>query len=244
MTREVREWWEATADAFQSEIDLDVGVNWTGFDAGGLDLLGDVSGDAVLELGCGGGQCAVAVAKQGASVTGIDLSIAQLAHARSLADEHDVDIHLLQGDVTDLSALSADSFDVAFNAYVFQWVGDLADCFTDTHRVLRPDGRFVFSMPHPVYDLADPESMQIEDSYFDTGRQATSYDGMDIEQVTYRHRVSDVVNALIDTGFQIDGLYEPGSADPADYEPGPWGERTPELMSKLPATLAIEARAR
>lgn len=241
MTREVQAWWEATSAYFQADIDLAVGVNWTGFDDGGLALLKDVEGSDVLELGCGGGQCAVALAQRGANVTGIDLSREQLTYARALAAEHDADVALLQADVTDLGLFPDDTFDVAFNAWVFQWVGDLAACFAETYRVLQPGGRFVFTMPHPFYDVVDTDTHAIEESYFNTGRQVTAHDGMDVDQVTYRHTISDVYNPLSAAGFRVDRLLEPGTDDPDAYEEGPWGYHTPELMSKLPATLGFVA---
>lgn len=243
MTEEVEDWWDATADAFQEAIDLDVGVNWTGFGHGDLELLTDVEDEDVLELGCGGGQCTVALAKRGADVTGIDLSEEQLAHARALADEHGVDIDVRKGSVTDLEGFDDGCFDVAFNAWVFQWVEDLAACFEETHRVLRPGGRFVFSMPHPVYEVTEGSSHEVTESYFETGRLEITHDGMDVDQVLFRHTVSDVVNALVDAGFVVDRMLEPGTSDPDDYEPGPWGEYTPELMSKLPSVLVFETHA-
>ena len=42
-------------------------------------------GRRILEVGCGGGQCSIAFAKQGAIAAGLDLSDAQLDHARSAA---------------------------------------------------------------------------------------------------------------------------------------------------------------
>ena len=244
MTEEVKAWWELTAEWFQDEIDLDIGVNWTGSTTDDdLTLLDDVAGADVLELGCGGGQCSVALARRGANVTGIDLSAEQLSFARGLADEYDVNVEFLQGDVTDLGMFPDDAFDVAFNAYVLQWIDDLATCFCETHRVLRPGGRFVFAMPHPVYPLADPDSHTVEESYFDTGRQVTQYDDLDQEMVTYRHRVSDVHNALVGAGFRVERIREPGSDDPDDYKEGPWGEEQPALLAKLPSTLVFEARA-
>ena len=244
MTEEVRDWWEATADYFQDEIDMDVGINWTGQWAPEVDLFddGDLAGAAVLELGCGGGQCAVAVAERGADVTGIDLSAAQLAHARDLVAEHGVDVELLRADVTDLGMFADESFDVAFNAWVFQWVGDLAACFDETYRVLRPGGRFVFSVPHPFFDVVDPDSLQVVDSYFDTGRQVVSHDGGDVDQVTYRHSVGGVHNALREAGFQIEQLLEPGIDDPDAYGSGPWGEFVPELLHRVPSVLIVDAK--
>jgi len=243
MTGEVKRWWELTAAWFQDDIDLDVGVNWTGTTSDDdLRLLPDVADREVLELGCGGGQCSVALAERGANVTGIDISEEQLSFARELAADHDADVAFVQGDVTDLG-FRDDAFDVAFNAYVFQWVDDLAACFRETHRVLHPEGRFVFSMPHPVYDLADPDTHRVEESYFDVGRQVTTQPDLDRDMVTYRHRVSDVHNALVGAGFRVERVREPGSDDPADYEDGPWGEAKPELLAKLPSTLVFEARA-
>jgi len=241
---DVEAWWDATADYFQEEIAIGAGVDWTGLGYGDLDLLGDVEGGDILELGCGGGQCSVALAADGADVTGIDISSEQLAHARRLAADHGVDVEFAQGDVTDLGAFPDESYDVGFNSWVFQWVGDLAACFAETHRVLRPGGRFVFSMPHPVYELADAESHRITDSYFDTGRQETTHDEVDVDQVTSRHTVGGIVTDLVRAGFDVERMHEPGTPDPSDHEPGPWDEFTPELMSKLPAVLVVEARKR
>jgi len=241
MTKAVRDWWETTSEYFQAEIDMEVGVNWMGLGYGDLDLLGGVGGLDILELGCGGGQCAVALAKRGATVTGLDVSTEQLAHARELAAEHGVDVDLVQGDVTSLG-FGPEQFDIAFNAWVFQWVGDLAACFGETHRVLRPGGRFVFSMPHPVYELVDAETHEIEESYFDTGRYVLSHEEMDIDQVMFRHTVSGIYNALVEAGFTVERLREPGTANPEDYEPGPWGEFTPALMSNVPPVLVVETR--
>lgn len=242
MTEDVKDWWDATANYFQEELDAGVGVDWTGSGYGSLDLLEDVEDGDVLELGCGGGQCSVALAADGADVTGLDVSKQQLAHARRLAAEHDVDVEFVQGDVTDLGMFRDESYDVAFNAWVFQWVGDLATCFEETHRVLRPGGRFVFSLPHPVYELADVDSHRITESYFDTGRYEISHEEVDVDQVMFRHTVSGIFNDLTDAGFDVERMHEPGTPDAADYEPGPWGEFTPELMSKLPAVLVVEAR--
>ncbi|MFB6151229.1 MAG: class I SAM-dependent methyltransferase [Haloarculaceae archaeon] len=240
MTEEVKRWWEATAASFQSAIDLPVGINWAGFGTADLDLLTDVAGADVVELGCGGGQCTVELARRGADVVGVDLSAAQLAHARDLAAEHGVDVDLLEADLTALP-LTDGRFDVAFNAWVFQWVGDLAAAFAEAHRVLRPGGRLVFATPHAVYGLADAETHEVTESYFDTGRHVIRVDDRDPDQVVYRHRVSDVVNAVVDAGFRVERLLEPGSDDPDDYDPGPWGEMTPELMAKLPTTLVVDA---
>jgi len=241
MTEEVKQWWEATSGYFQEEIDMPVGVDWTGPGAPDIDLFEDVAGTKILELGCGGGQCTVALAKRGAEITGLDLSTEQLEYARELAAEHDADLEFLQGSVTDLGMFDDNSFDVAFNAFVFQWVDDLGACFAETYRVLRPGGRFVFSMPHPFYEITDPETHTVEESYFDTGKQITDYEEMDVDKVSYRRTVSDVYNALLDAGFDVTKMHEPGTDDPDAYDEELW-EFQPDHMALVPPTLVVDAR--
>ncbi|MWV40556.1 hypothetical protein [Natrialba sp. INN-245] len=54
--------------------------------------------------------------------------------------------------------------------------------------------------------------------------------------------MGDIYNGLVGSGFAVERMREPGTSDPEDYDPGPWGEFTPELMSKLPAVLIFETR--
>lgn len=220
---------------------MGVGVDWTGPWAPDIELFDAVGGRDILELGCGGGQCTVALAQQGASVTGIDLSREQLRHASSLADEHDVEIRLLEGDVTDLGMFDDEEFEVAFNACVFQWVEDLDSCFGETFRVLEPGGRFVFALSHPFFDVIDSDTLAVEESYFDLGEHVVEHEDMDVDQVTYRHPIHEVHSALVDAGFHVQQIREPGSSDPDDYGHGPWGEHTPEAMATVPSTLLFDA---
>jgi len=67
-----------------------------------LCLLGDVRGKQVIEIGCGGGQNAIALARWGATCVGIDPSPAQLAHARRLGNQHGMRIQFATGMAEDL----------------------------------------------------------------------------------------------------------------------------------------------
>lgn len=241
MTEEVKQWWEATATYFQEEADIDPGVDWTFSHRRDLDLLDDVEGIDALEMGCGGGQMTVGLAERGANVTGIDLSEEQLAHARELVEERGVDVELRQGDVTDLP-FEDEAFDLAYNAFVFQWVEEIATAFEEADRVLRPGGRFVFTTPHPFDNVVEPETHEVAESYFETGRHVVVDESLDPNLVTYRNTVSDYHNALVDAGFEIERMLEPGTSDPEDYEAGPWGEHPTELLAKVPETLGFVAR--
>jgi SAM-dependent methyltransferase len=244
MRRDIKRRWELTSDEFQETTDVSVGINWGWDGVDDEELLGDVDGLDVLELGCGGGQDTVGLARRGANVTGVDLTRQQLYHAVELFDEYDLDVDVVEGDVTDLP-FAADEFGLAYNTHVFQWVPDLPAAFAEAHRVLRADGRFVFSIPHPLASMLDPETHEVVESYFDTGEQVI-HDGREEypDMVTYRRKVSDVYNALVEAGFEVDRLLEPGSADPDAYEAGPWGNSPPELQAKRPGVLVVAATVR
>jgi SAM-dependent methyltransferase len=239
--RETRDWWNATSEYFQAEGAIPVGIHYGPGcpDDDALGLLPDVEGADVVELGCGGAQCAVGLARRGvASVTGVDLSTEQLAFADRLTTEHGVDASLLVGDVTDLP-FAADAFDLAFSAYAFQWVEDLDACFTEAARVLREDGSFVFSLPHPFYEAFDPDTRDLARSYFGPAERRTAHEGIEPDQVLYHHRFEVIHGTLRDAGFAVETLLEPGTGDPDAYEER-WSSK-PELMAMVPRTLVVRA---
>lgn len=246
MEDQAREWWNSWAEQFQEEYgggEIDVGVAWgPGAPEGDdLGLLGDLAGTKAIELGCGGAQFGIAVSERGADVTGVDISAEQLAYARALADERDQDVEFVETSVTDMPMIPDATYELAFSAWAFQWVADLDACFAEAYRILEDGGRFVFSVDHPYYKILDPETHDFERSYFDDSPRRAYSDSLDAEMVVYRRPVSEVVNRLIDAGFTIEELREPGYADPDDYE-SEFGSYVPELMAKVPPTVVYAAR--
>ncbi len=241
---QARRWWDAWAETFQEEGGHSIAVAFgPGAPEGDdLGLLGDVDGVDAVELGCGGAQFGIALAQQGANVTGVDVSAEQLAYARDLAAEHGVDVDFRHRSVTDLNGVDDDSFDLAFSAFAFMWVEDLQACFAEAHRVLRDGGRLVFSVDHPFYKTLDPESGDVVRSYFSGEPKRAYSESLDAEMVVYRRPVSEIVNGLLEAGFTIERLEEPGYDDPAAYE-ADFGSFEPELMAKVPPTLVVAAEA-
>src|SRR5437879_2722289 len=124
MSREAQRWWEAFAPEYQRvcQIPVDVHYGPGSPNEAELQLIGSVAGKAVLELGCGGAQCAIAFAKQGATVTAVDITAAQLTFATDLAARHGVTITFYQRDMTDLAPIPAESQDIVFSAFAFGYV--------------------------------------------------------------------------------------------------------------------------
>lgn len=113
-------------------------------------LLPDLSGRAVLDIGCGTGRVSsIALDRGAASIVGVDLSPAMLneAHARS-----DPSITFAKGDACALP-FDASSFDVVLCSLVLGHVERLDDALSEINRVLRPGGRVVITGFHPFATL-------------------------------------------------------------------------------------------
>ena len=233
--------WDRYAAAYQSGAQLPTTVAHYGPDIATeaeLRLLGDLKGKRVLELGCGGAQCSIAFAKQGATAIGVDFSAEQLAFARRLCEREEVRIELRQGDLADLAFLRADSIDLVFSGYAFGYVDDLNRVFRQVHRVLKVGAPLVFSLPHPAYDMIDDdaeEPLLIRRSYFD--RTPIDYEMDGIGFTDYHHTLSDLYMSLVRASYRIDVILEP---EPRADAPRSTAWREP--FSKVPRTLIVRAR--
>jgi len=109
-----------------------------------LQVLGDVAGKDVLELGCGAAQWAVLLAQQGARMSGLDNSARQLEHARERMAAAGVDFPLVHAAAESIP-LPDGSFDVVFCDHGALTLGDPLVVVPEVSRLLRPDGLFAFS---------------------------------------------------------------------------------------------------
>ncbi|MEK7098552.1 MAG: class I SAM-dependent methyltransferase [Patescibacteria group bacterium] len=122
-----------------------------------LALVGDVSGKTVLDMGCGDGRYSLIFAQNGARVIATDASehqieIAQQRHAHP-------NIAYNMSDVS--AAPEPASVDVAFaNLVVPSLSGtDKLDALVSTaKRTLKPGGKFIFSVLHPLYIAAEQDT--------------------------------------------------------------------------------------
>lgn len=110
-----------------------------------LDRLGDVTGKAVLDYGCGHGMGAVVLARRGAHVTAVDLSADYLAEARKRAAANSVAIDFVQADAHLLPFADATFSAVWGNAILHHL--DLAVAGQEIRRILKPGGVAVFCEP-------------------------------------------------------------------------------------------------
>jgi SAM-dependent methyltransferase len=107
-----------------------------------LDLAGPLEGRDVLDVGCGDGAYALAAARAGAHVTGLDRSAAAVGAARARAEGEGLAVDLQVGDASALS-FPAERFDVVLAVTVLCFVESPARAVAEMARVLRPGGVLV-----------------------------------------------------------------------------------------------------
>lgn len=234
--------WDREADDYQrehGEFLRDAGFIWSpeGLDEADVCLLGDVEGRRVLEIGCGAGQCARWLRSQGATAIGVDLSFRQLQHSRRLDDETSVAVPVSCATATALP-FAAHSFDLGCSAFgALPFLVDIGAALREVTRVVRPGGRFVFSVVHPIRQLfADDPSengLRVTRSYFDESAYVESdADGV-ATYVEPHHTLTAWVTAITRAGLRIDALIEPEWPAGLTREWGGWG---PIRGAYLPGT--------
>jgi SAM-dependent methyltransferase len=192
-----------------------------------LDLLGDVRGTRVLDVGCGPGLYAEALIERGAEVIGLDASPEMVALARRRIPGFDARVHDLE---TPIDWLPSASFDLEVAALVVHHVDGRGAMFDELFRLLRPGGRLVVSTHHPTNDW-----MRLGGSYFEI--EAVEEDWHDGRwHVRYwRQPLERTCAEFTDAGFMIERVVEP--------QPHPdMASRYPEDHAKLttdPAFIAF-----
>jgi SAM-dependent methyltransferase len=243
-----RRWWDADADAYHAEHGAflgDADFVWCpeNLRENDVHLLGDVAGTLVLEVGCGSAPCARYLKVAGARVVAFDLSAGMLRHAIDAAGRSGVDVPLLQADVCELPFL-ADSFDIAFSAFgAIPFVADSAGAMAEVARVLRPGGRWVFSVTHPMRwmfpDDPGPRGLTVIQSYFDRSPYV-EVDADEVPAYVEHHRtMGDRIRELVAAGFVVDDVLEPEW--PEDFD-GTWGQWSPERGEMFPGTAIFVCR--
>jgi SAM-dependent methyltransferase len=120
-----------------------------------LQVLGDVEGRQILELGCGGAQWSTALTRRGARPVGLDLSERQLEHARRLQRETGIRFPLVHADAQRVPFADR-SFDVVFADHGAFSFADPYRTVPEAARVLRDGGLLAFSHTSPIRELVTP----------------------------------------------------------------------------------------
>jgi cyclopropane fatty-acyl-phospholipid synthase-like methyltransferase len=176
-----------------------------------LELMGEFTNQRILDLGCGDGTFGrEALAKGCQTYLGIEGSSNMVKSARQVLDG-------TTGKVVHATvekwSYPTQVFDLVISRLVLHYVKDVDAVFRQVHETLTDNGRFVFSVEHPVITSCDrgwqgigKRQDWLVDNYFDTGQRTTSWMGGQV--IKYHRTVENYFVSLQRAGFFVESLRE------------------------------------
>ena len=198
-----------------------------------LPFVKDIAGKAVCVLGSGDNEVAFALAGLGGQVTSVDISERRLQVAAERARVVGLQLSFLRADVTDLSALDADCFELVFTGgHMAVWVSDISKYYAEAVRILKPGGLFVVNEYHPIRRMwLDAEGPKPRHRYSDRGPY-TYISDEGLPSFEYHWTVADHIQAVVDAGCRVIKVEEHGEKIEDEF----WVKAE---LDKLPACLMI-----
>ncbi|WP_045463226.1 class I SAM-dependent methyltransferase [Vibrio hyugaensis] len=170
-----------------------------------LELIGDVSGKKVLDLGCGSGLYAQILLARGASaVTCIDASQEMIEIVKDKLGE------TVSAYAQDLSKGLPEEDDAQYDLVIcplmIHYIQDLRPLFNDVKRVLKAGGEFVFSTHHPFADYECSSS----GNYYEKELVKDMWNtiGDPVLVAFYRRSLQDITDAMTESGMAMLALSE------------------------------------
>ncbi len=178
-----------------------------------LEEIGDVSGKRLLHLFCQFGLDTLSWTRKGAIVTGVDISDRSIELAKDLTQQSGLKAEWVRSDVLELKKHLQGKFDIIYQSYgTHHWIEDLSAWAGIISYFLESGGRFYMVDLHPIMI----PWLESNVSYFKKGPYVYSneidYCNKDYvvksEHVEWQHKLSDIINALIESGLTIEFLNE------------------------------------
>lgn len=182
------------------------------------NIMPDLSGKTILDIGCGYGNNCIDFLNAGAvKVVGIDISEKMLSVAKSL--NHHENIEYIQMDMSDISKLNT-KFDLVYSSLAFHYAEDFEKLVSDIFCLLNENGELLFSQEHPLvtaskdenggyylYNTAGKATAFVVSDYSYTGKRSGKWfvDGVE----NYHRTFSDIINSLCRAGFIMKEVCEP-----------------------------------
>lgn len=178
-----------------------------------LDELGSVEGETLLDLQSHIGLRTLSWAREGATVTGVDISAESIAFSRELAAHAGLADRaaFVQSNVLSLPEHHDDTYDVVVTNFgVLCWMPDIDEWAEVVAQMLEPGGTFYLAEHHPIAtalsdDLREETPVTVENPYFSTDTPITPEENPPHK---WTHGLGEILSALVDAGIELEFVHE------------------------------------
>ncbi|WEG14478.1 class I SAM-dependent methyltransferase [Pullulanibacillus sp. KACC 23026] len=176
-----------------------------------FELIGDFKNKTFLDLGCGDASFGKELLKQGAGFyNGIEGSEKMVKAAElNLAKENGTIHH----ETMESYSYPANQYDMVTSRFAIHYVSDIDILFRNVHKTLKDNGKFVFSVQHPLTtssflskQTGDRRGNWIVDDYFLEGVRKEPWINQMV--VKYHRSIERYFKALTEAGFSVVDLRE------------------------------------
>jgi SAM-dependent methyltransferase len=213
-----------------------------------LQLIEDLKGKSVLELGCGSGHTLRYLwnNKRASELWGLDLSQEQLRFTREFLSQENIPAKLFLASMDENPGIPTAYFDLVISIYALGWTPDLSRTLSLVCSYMKPGAKFIFSWEHPVYQCLDYDVNYgryfFNRSYLNESPEINpSWKGVEI--VLQPRKLSTYINAMIEAGLVIERLIESevnmNLARAKDYAPEKWYSVSRAQL--IPTTVIVKA---
>lgn len=178
-------------------------------------LIGNIKGLNVLDLCCGEGHNTRILAKKGAKITGIDLSPKQIELAKQVERKEKLGIEYMVMDAACLKAFPDNSFDLVTCFMALQDIENYRQAVSETSTVLKPNGRFIFSIPHPCFEkiTVNGKTVNAADAYFGETKFPINWNmkrlSIPFRTISFHRTLTDYFDAINKSPLRVFRLVEP-----------------------------------
>ena len=224
-------------------------------------LLDARAGQTILDVACGNGNYSRVLGRRGVKVVACDFCQTFLNRARERTTPEDGDIEYRRIDATSMAqllTLGEKRFDAAVCSMAMMDMIVIDPLLDSLAELLKPGGRFVFSLPHPCFSTNDMKftaSLQVHQDKLEQvygveiRKYLTQEAGLSVGIINqpaphyFFHRpLSAILAACFSGGFMIDGMEEPG------YTPSAGGNGKNAFSwvnrPEIPPAIVMRARPR
>ena len=150
-------------------------------------------------------------------MTVFDNAPLQLAQDRNVAERENLDMHMVEGDMADLSVFADNSFEFIFHPVSNCFIPDVRPVWREAFRVLAPGVMLIAGFMNPVEfsfddELADKGIFQVKHKlpYSDLTSisEEERLQRFKDEPLEFGHSLSDQIGGQLDAGFNLIGFFE------------------------------------